>query len=221
MFGNRESIDMAQLNVTYGTGKASSHAETEQAAAGQSGATEHSIRAAVAAAETVHRSVEALAQGHRQLLEQTEEQYETVGRRVTQAAQETASDLHSFMLPPETVIEGVRTMQESMAGFVSSIVQSQARATQALVRIADPTAIFDLQRRFIRDYLDTATQGYGTFIRLIRQATEQTLRPTEEQIEKHQQNGDQQRGAMKSDAPAAAVGNVARESGRQMANAAE
>jgi len=212
---------MAQLNVTHGTGKASSHAETEQAAAGQSGGTEHRIRAAMAAAETVHRSGEALAQDHRQLLEQTAEQYETVGRRVTQAARETAFDLRSFMLSSETVIEGVRTMQESMAGLVSDLVQSQTRATQALVRIADPTAIFDLQRRLMRDYLDTATQGYGAFIRLTRQATEQTLRPAEDRIEERQQNGDQQRGGMKTDAQTAAIGNVARESGRQMASAAE
>jgi hypothetical protein len=48
--GNRESIDMTKLNVAHGTGKASSHAETGQVAAGQSGGTEHSIRAAMAAA---------------------------------------------------------------------------------------------------------------------------------------------------------------------------
>jgi CBS domain-containing protein len=89
-------------------------------------------------------------------------------------------------------------MQESMAGLVNGLVPSHARATQQIFRLTAPEAMFDLQRRFVRDYLDAAAEGTGAFIRLARQTAEQTLRPLEERIEERQQNRDhQQSGAQK------------------------
>jgi CBS domain-containing protein len=75
-----------------------------------------------------------------------------------------------------------------MAGLVNGVVQSNMHATQRLLRLADPAAVYDLQSRFVREYLDTFLQGTSAFIRVARQTAEQTLRPIEARIEQRQQS---------------------------------
>jgi CBS domain-containing protein len=143
---------------------------------------------AQAGTETARRSADALAGGYRQLLDEAAERFERIGRGMARAAQETTSDLRTFAAVPSAATESLRDLQDSMAGLVSGVVQSNVRASQELFRMADPAALFDLQHRFMREYLDALVQGTGSFIRVARQAAEQTLRPLEAHIEQHQKN---------------------------------
>jgi CBS domain-containing protein len=155
----------------------------------QSGAAgaEATRHGAQVAAEATQRGADTLAEGQRQFLEQAAEQFETIGRHMAQTMQESTSTLRDFVLPPATATEGLRDLQEGMASLVNGVVQSNVRASQELLRLSDPSAVFDLQRRFLRDYLDTLMQGTAAVIRATRQVADQSLRPIEARIEQHQQ----------------------------------
>ncbi len=148
---------------------------------------------AAAGAEVGRRGAEALAQGHHQLLEQTAERFETIGRRMAQAVEETAAGVRSFVLAPDTATDRLRDMQESVSGLVNGVVQSNVRAAQELLRMTDPEAVFNLQRRFMRDYMDAMLQGTSTLVRAAQQTAEQTLRPIEARLEERQRNGHEPR----------------------------
>jgi CBS domain-containing protein len=113
---------------------------------------------------------------------------------MAQTMQENASGLRTLMLPFETAAENLQDLQEGMTGLVNGVVQSNVHAAQRLLRLADPAAVYDLQSRFVREYLDTLLQGTSAFIRVARQTAEQTLRPIEARIEERQQSRGRQGG---------------------------
>jgi CBS domain-containing protein len=135
-----------------------------------------------------------VAEGQRQVLEDVAERYEAIARRMAQTMQENASGLRTLMLPFETAAENLQDLQEGMTGLVNGVVQSNVHAAQRLLRLADPAAVYDLQSRFVREYLDTLLQGTSAFIRVARQTAEQTLRPIEARIEERQQSRGRQGG---------------------------
>ena len=170
------------------------HQTGEMMRQGAATASEVAHAGAQAGTEATRRGVNALADGQRQILEEIAERYETVGRRWAQSVQENASDLRTMLVPPAGVTNNVRDMQDGVAGLVNGVVQSNMRATQEVLRMADPTAMFDLQRRFAREYIDTMLRGTSAFMRAARQTAEQTLRPIESQIEARQQRNPQGQG---------------------------
>jgi CBS domain-containing protein len=143
-------------------------------------------RGAQVAAEATRRGADTLAEGQRQFLEQAAERFETIGRHISQTMQESTSNLRDFVLPPATATEGLRDLQEGMASLVNGVLQSNMRASQELLRLSDPSAVFNLQRRFLREYLDTLMQGTAAIVRATRQVADQSLRPIEARIEQHQ-----------------------------------
>jgi CBS domain-containing protein len=145
-------------------------------------------------AETARRSASAMAEGQRQLLEDVAERYEAVARRMAQTMQENAAGLRTLMLPFGTAAQSLQDLQEGMTGLVNGVVQSNVHATQRLLRLADPASVYDLQSRFVREYLDTLLQGTSAFIRVARQTAEQTLGPIEARIEERQQSRRRQGG---------------------------
>jgi CBS domain-containing protein len=138
-------------------------------------------------AETARRSGHTLADGQRQIIEEIAGRFERMAQRLAQAMQESSADLRVLTVPSPAAAENLRELQEGMAGFVSGVVQSHMRATSEFFRLADPAAVFDLQRRFMREYLDNLMQGTGAFLRVSRQHAEDTLRPLESHIEQRQQ----------------------------------
>ena len=140
-------------------------------------------------AETVQRSAHTLAEGQRQLLEEAAERYETLGHRVAQAMQENAAGWRALLVPTPAATESLRDLREGVAGLINGVIESNVRATQRLFSLADPAAIFDVQSRFMREYLDNLLQGTTTLIRAARESAEQTLRPLEARVEhrRHEQ----------------------------------
>jgi CBS domain-containing protein len=118
------------------------------------------------------------------------EQFERTGQQMARAVQESASDLRTFVIPPQDAGQNLRDLQEGVAGLVNGVVQSNVRLTQQLLQIANPGAVFDLQRRFVRDYMDALLQGSSAIIRAARKTADQTLQPIQERIEQRQ--GDRQ-----------------------------
>jgi CBS domain-containing protein len=142
--------------------------------------------AAQIGAETARRSTYALVEGQRQLLEDMAERFESFGQQMARSMQESTSDLRSLVLPPVAATDSLRDLQDGIAGLVSGVVRSNVRASQAVLRMMDPAAMFDVQRRALREYLDTMLRSTSAFIRVSRETAEQTLRPIEARIEARQ-----------------------------------
>src|SRR3954447_7728468 len=142
--------------------------------------------------ETTRRGAETLAEGQQSLIDDLAQHFERLGRHMAGAVQESASDLRSFVVVRQGTSESLRDLQEGFSGLVSGIIQSNVRMTQELLRIVNPDAVFNLQQRFVRDYMNALLQGSSAFIRLARRSADQTLEPIQERIEQRQQV--QQRG---------------------------
>ncbi|MFL5286067.1 MAG: CBS domain-containing protein [Rhodopila sp.] len=136
--------------------------------------------------EAARRSVDRLAEGQRTLIEEMAEHLETLSQQMVRSMQEGASDLRSFIVPPQNAGENLRDLQEGISTLVSGVVQSNVRMTKELLRAANPNLMFDLQRRFMREYMDTLLQGGSAIIRAARHSAELTLQPIEHRIEQRQ-----------------------------------
>jgi len=144
-------------------------------------------RASETANETLRRSTQAVAEGQRQIAQDTAQTFEKVSHRMAQAAQGTSDEVRRLMTLPHAAEGGLRDMQQSVAGLVEGVVQTNLRATQELFRLSNPAAVVELQQRFAREYMDALMQGTATLLRAVRRTADETLRPLEAQVEQRQQ----------------------------------
>jgi hypothetical protein len=196
--GNRD--DSMRKAVRQSLAAEQSFGRAGIAAVRQGGEAAHQATEAVktsteAVGETTKQGMRQLAEGQRELMETAAGKFEALSRRMASAAAEMAEDLRSFMIVPPAPVTDLRHLQEGMSGLVGGVVQSNLKMAQELLRINDPVKLFELQQRFSREYLNALMQGTGAFIRVARQATEQTLRPMQENIERRcrEMNGGEQR----------------------------
>ncbi|MFO1028157.1 MAG: CBS domain-containing protein [Acetobacteraceae bacterium] len=171
-------------------------ADTTQQVGGQVGetvrrtaeaGTEAARLTAQVGAETGRRGVETLAKGSRSLAEDMAHQFERMTQQIARTVQDTTLDLRSFVVPPQGAGENLRDLQEGISGLVSGVVQSNMRMTQQLLQMTDPGRVFDLQRRFMRDYMDALLTGTGAIVRVARRTADQTLQPVEQRIAQHRE----------------------------------
>ena len=66
-------------------------------------------------------------------------------------------------------------------------MQTNLRATQELFRLINPVAAIEMQQRFVREYLDTVTQGTTILVRAVRRTADEALHPLEAQVAQRQQ----------------------------------
>ncbi len=144
-------------------------------------------RASETANETMRRSTLAVAEGQRQIAQDTAQTFEKVSHKMAQAAQGTSDEVRRLMTLPHAAEGGLRDMQQSVAGLVEGVVQTNLRATQELFRLSNPAAMVELQQRFAREYMDALMQGTATLLRAVRRTADETLRPLEAQVEQRQQ----------------------------------
>ncbi len=144
-------------------------------------------RAGETANETVRRSTQAMAEGQRQIAQDTAQTFEAVSRKMAQAAQGASNEVRQLMTLPHAAEGGLRDMQQGIAGLVEGVVQTNLRATQELFRLTNPSAVVEMQQRFVREYMDTLMQGTATLLRAVRRTADETLRPLEVQVGQRQQ----------------------------------
>lgn len=144
-----------------------------------------------AAGELARRGARTAAEAEQRLADAAAEGVEEFGRRVAQAVHETAGDMRRLMVFSGAGGSGggFQPAQQAVAGLVDGVVQANLRITRALFRAADPAPAFDLQRRIARECLDGLLEGGATVLRAARQASEDTLRPLEAQIERRRNGG--------------------------------
>jgi hypothetical protein len=140
-------------------------------------------RAGEAMGEMTRRGAQAAAESGRRLTEEAAVRFEEMGQQMVQAVQDTAEDMRRLMVLPRAADGGLRDMQQALGGLVDGVLRTNLRATQELVRLANPGAVIELQRRFVREYLDALLEGQATLLRAVRRTAEETLHPLEAQIE--------------------------------------
>ncbi|HYZ22875.1 MAG TPA: CBS domain-containing protein [Rhodopila sp.] len=150
---------------------------------GAAAASEGMQFAAEAGSEIARRNARALADTQNRIMQDIAERYDAIGRRMAQSLQDTTSDLRFVLTPPAGVTDNLREIQQSIAGLMTGVVESNLRATREFLRLTDPVSVFDMQRRFAREYLDTVLQGTRAIIRVARQTADHAARPLESQIE--------------------------------------
>lgn len=122
--------------------------------------------------ETMRRSMQAVAEGQGRLLQDSFRVFEEMSRKLADLNNRTSEDLRRFFVLPE-VAEGV--------------VQTNQRTAQALFRLADPTAVVELQQRFVREHMDVVMQSTATLVRAACRTTEEAFRPLEDQVQQRRQ----------------------------------
>ncbi len=144
-------------------------------------------RAGETANETVRRTTQAVAEGQRQITQDAAHTFQEVSRKMAQVAQGTSEEVRRLATLPHAAQGGLRDLQQGMAGLIEGVVQTNLRATHELLRLANPTAMIELQQRFAREYLDTVIQGTATLVRAVRRTADETLHPLEAQVAQRQQ----------------------------------
>ncbi len=144
-------------------------------------------RASEAATETVRRTTQVVAEGQRQIAQDAAQTFQEVSRKMAQVAQSTSEDVRQLATLPHAAEGGMRDVKQGIAGLVEGVMQTNLCATQELFRLANPSAMIELQQRFAREYLDTMMQGTATLVRAVRRTADETLPPLEAQIEQRQQ----------------------------------
>jgi hypothetical protein len=162
-------------------------ATAEMTRQGTQAGMEATRRAGEAANETVRRSTQAVAEGQRQIAQEAGQTFQEVSRKMAQVAQGTSEEVRRFATLPHAAQGGLRDLQQGMAGLIEGVMQTNLRATQELFRLANPTAIIELQQRFAREYMDTVMQNTVTLVRAVRRTADETLHPLEAQVAQRQQ----------------------------------
>ena len=137
-------------------------------------------RFADAANDTARRSAQAVAETQRQIAQDAAQRFEEVSRKVAEATKGTTENLRQLMALPNAAEGGLRDLQQSMAGLVEGVVQTNLRVAQEVFRMSNPAAVVELQQRFLREYMDALLQGSATLARAVRRTADETLRPLEE-----------------------------------------
>ena len=70
-------------------------------------------------------------------------------------------------------------------------MQTNLRAAQELLRLANPAPFVELQQRFAREYTDALMRNSATLVRAVRRTADETLRPLEQQRRERANQGGQ------------------------------
>jgi CBS domain-containing protein len=161
---------------------------------GAAASTEAVRSAGYRAGDAVRKEAETLAESQSGLMEESAAQFEMVGRQIAESAEQTAETLRGFLRLPAITGRGFPNVQENVSGLVEGVVQTNLRILREMMRFTNPAQLFEAQRQFMHEYTSALLQGTGSIMRIAHRATEQALRPIEEQIEMRQGVGQRGRG---------------------------
>ena len=144
-------------------------------------------RKAEAASDTLRRSTKVVTEGSRRIAGDAAHTFEEASRKIAEATRGTSENMNKLFELPKAAEGGLRDMQQSLTDMVESVVQTNVRAAQQLFRLGNPTAMVELQQRFMREYLDTLMQGTATMVETIRRITDEAVRPPEAHVGQRRQ----------------------------------
>jgi len=132
------------------------------------------------------RGTELAVEAQHHFGERAAAQLNEVGWRLAKTVEETAEDIRMLMPAPRLAADGLREMQQALAGLMQDTARANLRITGELLRLVNPSAVISLQQGFAREFLGALAESQAAMLRAARRAAEETLRPIERQISKHQ-----------------------------------
>jgi hypothetical protein len=182
---DKKSVEPPEPNRAKAAVQSSSETiERSGAAAQQAGqaGTEAMRQMGEAGEAGARRGVELFAEGQQRLMQHAAQRMEETSRKVAEAVEGSAQDFRKLMILPNLVGNHFGDLQKSMNGLVEGVMHSNLRAAEELFRATDPSAMFQIQRRFMHDYLDALMQGSAEVVRSVRSAADRTLEPLEHEF---------------------------------------
>lgn len=130
--------------------------------------------------EAAREGMEAAASQGTRFLQGAAEEVEKTGRGLAGMVEEAAEGMRSLIGSQGFDAGSYQEAQQAMAQLIEGVMATNLRFADELLRRAGPSAVVDLQRRFLREYFDTLAQGGTLLVRAARGAAEQSPRPLEE-----------------------------------------
>lgn len=175
----------AMRNQT-GAAQAMGQSATEQA--GRRGAEaareggEAAGRGGEAMGEAARQAMQAAGARQSRFVQGAAQEMEKTGRSLAGMVEEAATGMRSLMGSPGVNAGGFQEAQQAVSKLVEGVMATNMRLADELLRRTGPSAVVDLQRRFLREYFDALAQGGTLLLRVARQAAEDSLRPLEQQM---------------------------------------
>jgi hypothetical protein len=136
--------------------------------------------------ETMRRSAQAAAESQGRLLQDSYQIFEEMNRKLADMTRGTSEDMRRFFVP-QVPVGGLRDVQQGLTSLVEGVVQTNQRTAQALFRLANPTAMIELQQRFVRDHMDVLMQSTATLVRAACRTADEAMRPLDDQVQQRRQ----------------------------------
>jgi CBS domain-containing protein len=140
-------------------------------------------RGGAAVAETARKGMQAAAERQSRLVQGAAQEVEKTGRGLAGMVEEAAAGMRSLLGPPGVNASNFQEAQHAMSKLVQGVMETNMRFADELLRRTGPSAVVDLQRRFVREYFDALAQGGTLLLRAARQAAEESLRPLERKMQ--------------------------------------
>jgi CBS domain-containing protein len=141
-------------------------------------------RGGEAMAETARQGMQSLAARQSHFVQGAAQEVEKTGRSLAGMVEEAAAGMRTLMGAPGVSAGNFQEAQQAVSKLVQGVMETNMRFADELLRRTGPSAVVDLQRRFLREYFDALAQGGTLLLRAARQAAEESLRPLEETMQK-------------------------------------
>ena len=136
-----------------------------------------------AMAETARQGMQAIAARQTRLVQGAAEEVEKTGRGFAGMVEEATAGMRSLIAPPNLSANNLQEAQQAVSKLVEAVMDTNMRFADELLRRTGPSAVVDLQRRFLREYFDALAQGGTLLLRAARQAADESLRPLEQKMQ--------------------------------------
>ncbi len=136
-------------------------AEPARATAAAAAAADAAGTAARMSEQAARSGMQAAASNQSRLMQDAAEELEKAGRGLAGMAEETAAGMRRLMATMPGFGSGgaQQDAQRAVSRLVEGVVAANMRFADELLRRTGPSAVVELQRRFLRGYFDALAQG--------------------------------------------------------------
>src|SRR5262249_21523993 len=117
----------------------------------------------------------------------TAQEFDQSISRIARLLQEMSQDWQAFAQLPGAGGGKMRDLAVTMGSALERVMDVNLRAAEHLFKMSGPTAMLELQHRFIQQYLHALLDSSPAMIRAVRQSAEQTLGPLEQHLAEREQ----------------------------------
>ena len=171
----RAAAQAAEQAVQRAGEAAREGADTAAAPAGNAG--EAAKRGGEASGDDASRGLEDAAAQQTRSVRRAADGAEEAGRGLAGMAEEAAAGMRSLAAAANADPRDPQDSQQAVSRLVRAVMETNMRFADELLRRTGPSAVVDLQRRFLREYFDALARGGTLMLHAAQQAAEQSLNP--------------------------------------------